>query len=205
MEPFKAKITKNYSLSPILSEETIKFHYEKHHCGYANTLNQLIANTAYVDYNLENIILRARIYDAKIFNAAAQLFNHNFYWKSLKTNTPLPTGNLRELIETQFGNMENFIAQYAIHANSLFGNGWSWLVEDYHHKLQFIQTTNAETLLGNPNLKLLCVIDLWEHAYYIDYRNDRSEYIKQVLEHGINWTFCEQRFDQDFDIIYNLL
>lgn len=202
MKPFKAKIPEEYSMHPVISKEAIELHYSKHHCGYATALNQLIENTPYENYNLEEIIIRSRTNSFKIFNAAAQLFNHNFYWQSLLISAPYPKGNFQKAIENQFGNFEVFLTQYFKEANSLFGSGWSWLVADQNDKFHFLQTTNAETPLGNPLLRLICVIDLWEHAYYLDYKNNRTEYLKQLLNLGINWNICELRFNKQDHIEY---
>ncbi len=202
MKPFTAKIPKEYSMHPVISREAMELHYNKHHCGYATTLNQLIENTPYENYNLEEIIIRSRINNPRIFNAAAQLFNHNFYWQSLLFSSPYPKGNFQKTIDNQFGSFKNFLAQYFKEANSLFGSGWSWLIADQNDKLCFLQTTNAETPLGDPLLRLICVIDLWEHAYYPDYKNNRTEYLKQIINLGINWNICELRFNRQDCVKY---
>ena len=176
---------------PVLSAETIKYHYGKHHVGYANTLNTLIENTPFQLMPLEEIVIKSRGNNPKIFNNAAQLFNHDFYWKCAGNTKNLPQGKLAELIKAQFGDFDNFRQQYIAHANTMFGSGWCWLVlED--NKLKFLNTSNAENPLGTPAIPL-CVIDLWEHAYYIDYRNARANYVKNFVENCINWGFCSSQ------------
>lgn len=177
------------ALEPILTVETIRFHFGKHHAGYCNTLNKLILNTEYQSLPLIEIIKKSRNKDTKIFNNASQIFNHNFYWKCLKINGAAPCGKLKTLIDEQFGNFETFLQKYVDHANTMFGSGWSWLVYDAG-ELKFINTANAENPIS-LNVIPLCVIDLWEHAYYIDYRNNRAEYIDKLIKSCINWDFCE--------------
>lgn len=177
------------ALEPILSSETIDYHYGKHHVGYANTLNGLINGTEYQQLPLEQIILLSkRNNQLKIFNNAAQLFNHDFYWKCLSTSEKLPSENLLHLINKQFGNFDKFREEYISFASTMFGSGWSWLVYN-NSNLDFLNTTNADNPLGSDAIPL-CVIDLWEHAYYIDYRNDRATYVKNIITDGINWDFC---------------
>ncbi|MDR0968584.1 MAG: superoxide dismutase [Holosporaceae bacterium] len=191
MGAFQARISyKSEDLTPILSSETIDYHYGKHHCGYANTLNSLIENTKYADKTLEEIIIKSRGVDQKIFNNAAQLFNHDFYWSCLELGCK-PEGQLKMAVNNQFGSFEVFATQYAAFANTMFGSGWSWLVWE-SEKFSFVNTQNAETPVGT-NQKAVCVIDLWEHAYYIDYRNNRAEYVDRILKRCVNWKFCGQQ------------
>jgi Fe-Mn family superoxide dismutase len=192
MANFQAQIAYgNAELAPILSSETLGYHYGKHHCGYAKTLNSLIENTPFVDKSLEEIIVQSRGKSLKIFNNASQLFNHDFYWKCLKVSDDKPTGKLKALIESQFGSFDEFLNQYIAFANAMFGSGWCWLVFD-GEKLSFANTENAENPIGT-NQKPVCVIDLWEHAYYIDYRNDRASYVDKILRGCVNWEFCEKQ------------
>lgn len=190
MEKFTADIAyERGNLKPFISEETMQFHYGKHHVGYANTLNLLIKDTQYQELSLEQIIVKSRGVDQKIFNNAAQLFNHNFYWKCLKPGIVNPKGNLLKIVERQFGDFEKFKELYISCAATLFGSGWSWLIEK-DGELNFVNTQNAEIPHEN-GARLLCVVDLWEHAYYIDYRNDRNKYIDAVVHSCINWEYCE--------------
>ncbi|GHT99153.1 superoxide dismutase [Fe] [Alphaproteobacteria bacterium] len=192
MNIFQAQIAyKNTELVPILSSETIDYHYGKHHCGYANTLNSLIENTEFAGKILEEIVVQSRGSNQKVFNNAAQLFNHDFYWKCLKLSNDEPTGKLRSLIESQFGSFAEFLNQYISFANAMFGSGWCWLVLE-NNKLSFVNTQNAETPIGTDK-KPICVIDLWEHAYYIDYRNNRASYVDKIVRECINWKFCSEQ------------
>ena len=176
-------------MEPLLSSETINFHYGKHHIGYANTLSQLIKDTELQDLSLEQIIIKTRNVQPRIFNNAAQTFNHNFYWKCLKKDAALPSQKLLGMVCEQFENFEKFREEYINFAGTMFGSGWSWLVEE-NGKLKFLNTQNAENPIGT-NANPLCVIDLWEHAYYIDYRNRRAEYVEKIVMNGLNWEFCE--------------
>jgi Fe-Mn family superoxide dismutase len=192
MNNFQAQITyENTELVPILSSETIDYHYGKHHCGYAKKLNALVKDTKYAHEPLKEIIIQSRDVDQEIFNNAAQLFNHDFYWKSLKLNSNRPWGKLMHQIDAQFGSLEAFLDVYETFANRMFGSGWSWLVLG-DTGLNFFNGSNAENPIGVP-CKPLCVIDLWEHAYYIDYRNDRAAYINKIIRECINWDFCSQQ------------
>ena len=179
------------ALEPFLSSETINYHYGKHHTGYANTLNSLIENTEFKNLSLEQIIIKTRNLNPKIFNNAAQLFNHDFYWKCLKNSSKLPSAKLLNLVNNQFGDFYKFCNEYIIFAGTMFGSGWSWLVEE-NGVLKFLNTANAENPIG-LGATPLCVVDLWEHAYYIDYRNNRAEYIKKTIMNCINWNFCESQ------------
>lgn len=182
----EAKISyKNSELSPILSEETIDFHYGKHHCGYAKTLNSLIVGTEFENMSLENMIVASRGKDQKIFNNASQVFNHDFYWKCLKKGQNAPEGKLKSMIDQQFNSFDAFLKDYIDFASTMFGSGWSWLVEK-DGILSFLNTQNAENPIGS-GYKPVCVIDLWEHAYYIDYRNNRASYIENLIKNCINW------------------
>lgn len=179
------------ALEPFLSSETINYHYGKHHTGYANTLNSLIENTEFKNLSLEQIMIKTRNHNPKIFNNAAQLFNHDFYWKCLKNPSELPSAKLLNLVNNQFGDFDKFRNEYIIFAGTMFGSGWSWLVEE-NGVLKFLNTANAENPIGSGATPL-CVVDLWEHAYYIDYRNNRAEYIKKIIMNCINWNFCESQ------------
>jgi Fe-Mn family superoxide dismutase len=177
-------------LEPVLSAETVRYHYGKHHCGYAKNLDALVENTHFAGKSLEEIIVQSRGTSPKIFNNAAQLFNHDFYWKCLKTSVSCPSGAFGAAIGDQFGSFDDFMNKYTEFANTMFGSGWSWLtLKD--GQLSFVNTINAETILGTGSVPV-CVIDLWEHAYYIDYRNDRALYINKIIRECINWEFCDE-------------
>ena len=186
---FEAKIPfENNALVPFLSEEELYYHYEKHHKGYANALNSLVEGTAFAEMNLLDVIKSSRNANQKIFNNASQIYNHDFYWKCLTTKPTSPKGTLRHMIDEQFGTFDNFVDQYIDFAGRLFGSGWSWIVEECG-KLSFLNTSNAENPVGSDKTPV-CVIDLWEHAYYIDYKNDRTKYINTIVKNCINWDFC---------------
>lgn len=176
------------ALKPYMSEETIEYHYGKHHQTYLNNLNNLIAGTEYEKMNLEEIILKSQ---GAIFNNAAQTWNHTFFWNCLSPNGGgLPTGLLLEKIIQNFGSFEEFKNQFTNAAVTLFGSGWTWLVQNPDGKLEIVQTSNA----GNPltsGKKPLLTIDVWEHAYYIDYRNARAKFVEAFWE-IVNWDFVSK-------------
>ncbi len=178
------------ALEPVISARTIGFHYGKHHKGYLDNLNKLIANTELADLPLEKIITATAGKSEKtaIFNNAAQSWNHNFYWKGLKPKGGgEPPAALKKQIETSFGSLEACKKELATAAMTQFGSGWAWLVRD-GQKLKVIKTANADTPL-EKGMKPLWVIDVWEHAYYLDYQNRRADYVSAVLEKLMNWDF----------------
>ena len=180
---------KKDALSPIISEETIDYHYGKHHQAYINNLNNLIKDTEYENLSLEEIIKAAK---GGVFNNAAQVWNHTFYWESLMPNaSEKPEGELLTAIEGRFGSFEEFKAQFTQAATTLFGSGWAWLVINQEGKLEIIQTSNAETPIAK-GLKPLLTCDVWEHAYYVDYRNKRPDYIANFFK-VINWKKVAER------------
>ncbi len=176
------------ALAPVLSEETLNFHYGKHLQTYIDNLNRLTEGTLYEGMELEEIICKA---SGAVFNNAAQVWNHTFYFESL---TPTPTEMSRELatrIEKDFSSVEEFRNQFNAAATGLFGSGWAWLVEDAKGKLSVCTTQNADCPL-TQGLRPLLTIDVWEHAYYIDYRNRRADYVK-AMKDIVNWAKVEQR------------
>ena len=180
---------KQDALSPIISEETIDYHYGKHHQAYINNLNNLIKDTEYANLSLEEIIKTAK---GGIFNNAAQVWNHTFYWESLMPNAPeKPEGELLAVIEKQFGSFDEFKTQFSQAAATLFGSGWAWLVINQEGKLEIIQTSNADTPIAK-GLKPLLTCDVWEHAYYVDYRNKRPDYIANFFK-IVNWGKVAER------------
>lgn len=177
------------ALEPFISEETIKYHYYKHHTTYANKLNDLIKGTEFDNMSLSSIIKDS---NGAIFNNAAQVFNHTFYWNSL-TNVKLnPSERLLAKINSDFGSMEALKEEFIKAGTTLFGSGWVWLVIDGNGKLMFEKTENAHTPV-NSNLVPLFVCDVWEHAYYIDYRNLRPKYLEEFWNH-INWDFASGEY-----------
>jgi superoxide dismutase, Fe-Mn family len=179
-------------LAPHISQETISYHYGKHHKAYVDNTNRLIAGTELSAASLEDIVkATAGKADKKgLFNNAAQVWNHTFYWKSL---TPKgggqPSGKLLDMVKSDFGDFAKLKEELAKAAVSQFGSGWAWLVVE-GGKLKVEQTPNAETPLTSPAKKPLLTIDVWEHAYYIDYRNRRPDYVTAVLDKLINWEFA---------------
>ena len=175
------------ALAPVISSNTIGFHYSKHHQGYVNTLNKLIAGTEYADLPLEKIIaaVAGKADKAAIFNNAAQVWNHTFYWQSLKANGGgEPPASLKQKIEADFGSLEACKKELTGAATSQFGSGWAWLVLD-GDKLKTLKTPNAETPL-TAGVKPLITIDVWEHAYYLDYQNRRADYVSAVIDKLLN-------------------
>lgn len=182
-----------HALEPYISARTLGFHHGKHHKGYIDNLNKLISNTEFADLSLEKIITATAGKPDKIaiFNNAAQSWNHTFYWQCLKPNGGgEPPAALKKQIEASFGSMEACKKDLATAAMTQFGSGWAWLVRD-GQKLRVIKTANADTPLEKC-MKPLLVIDVWEHAYYLDYQNRRADYVSAVLEKIINWDFAEK-------------
>ena len=181
------------ALAPYISENTISFHYGKHHQGYVNKTNAAIAGTEFENASLEGIILgtAGKPDQSSLFNNAAQVFNHSFYWKSMKPGGGgEPGGRIAESIKSSFGDYGKFVETFTKAAATQFGSGWAWLVQD-GDALKIIQTSNADTPVAKGMIPLL-TIDVWEHAYYLDYQNRRSDYINDFLESLVNWDFAEQ-------------
>jgi Fe-Mn family superoxide dismutase len=171
------------ALAPIISAETIDFHYGKHHQTYVDNLNKLIAGTEFADLPLEQIVARSQ---GPIFNNAAQVWNHTFYWNGLKPKGGgEPTGALADAINKAFGSVASFKQQFGQSAVGLFGSGWAWLVKKKEGSLAIVQTSNAATPLTSGDRPLL-TCDVWEHAYYIDYRNARAKYV-EAFWGLVNW------------------
>ncbi len=183
------------ALDPYLSARTLSFHYGKHYQAYVNKANELIAGTDLADKMLEEIILRtsAKPGADSIFNNAAQAWNHAFYWKSMKPGGGgKPGGNLAKKIDTDLGGFAKFREAFATAALTQFGSGWAWLVVD-GGLLKVTKTGNADTPVAYGQIPLL-TIDVWEHAYYLDYQNRRQDYITAYLDHLVNWDFASANF-----------
>ncbi len=179
------------ALDPAISANTIGFHYGKHHKGYVDTLNKLLAGTELAQLSLERLIAATagKSDKAAIFNNAAQTWNHTFYWRSLRPKGGgEPPAALKQRIEASFGNLDTCKKELATAATTQFGSGWAWLVLDAD-KLKVVKTANAETPL-TACARPLVVIDVWEHAYYLDYQNRRADYVSAVLDKLINWGFA---------------
>jgi len=181
------------ALEPHISARTLEFHYGKHHQAYLDNLNKLISGTDLETETLENILIKTKgsLDKVAIFNNAAQVYNHDFFWKSLRpTDASLePSANLLALITTSFSSLDNFYNEFKTIALSQFGSGWAWLVKE-GESLKIIKTANADNPL-TLGLKPLLVIDVWEHAYYLDYQNRRADYVEAVLKNLFNWEFAE--------------
>ncbi|SFN61562.1 superoxide dismutase [Nitrosospira briensis] len=179
------------ALDPVISANTLSFHYGKHHKTYVDNLNKLIAGTDLADLSLEEIIASTAGKADKIgvFNNAAQIWNHTFYWNSLSPKGGgEPPSALKQKIEASFGTVEACKKELATAATTQFGSGWAWLAQN-GDKLQVIKTGNAELPL-TKGIKPLLTIDVWEHAYYLDYQNRRPDYVSAVLDKLINWGFA---------------
>ena len=178
------------ALEPVISAETIDYHYGKHHQAYVTNLNNLIPGTEFASATLEEIILKS---DGGVFNNAAQVWNHTFYWNGLSPQGGgEPRGNLAKAIDAEFGSFEGFKEAFNKSAVGNFGSGWTWLVKNSDGLLQIINTSNAANPMRD-GLKPLLTIDVWEHAYYIDYRNARPKYLKEIWS-LVNWDFVANNF-----------
>jgi len=174
------------ALAPHMSAETLEFHHDKHHNAYVVNLNKLIEGKPEAEKSLEDIIKSS---EGPVFNNAAQIWNHTFFWNSMKPNGGgAPTGELAQAITRDFGSFEKFSEQFTAAATTQFGSGWAWLVLD-GGKLSVTKTSNADLPLKH-NQKALLTLDVWEHAYYIDYRNLRPKFIETYLKSLVNWDFA---------------
>ncbi|TLF53356.1 superoxide dismutase [Fe] [Halomonas urmiana] len=178
------------ALEPHISAETLEYHYGKHHQTYVNKLNELTDGTADADKSLEEIIQAS---SGGLFNQAAQVWNHTFYWHCLSPNGGgEPTGALAEAINAKFGSFEKFKETFNAQAAGNFGSGWTWLIKTDDGGVDIVNTSNADTPIAHGQTPLL-TIDVWEHAYYIDYRNARPKYLENVWS-VLNWDFVAQNF-----------
>ncbi len=183
------------ALEPHISAETLDFHHGKHHNAYVVNLNNLIKGTDLEGKTLEEII-RAVAGDASricIFNNAAQVWNHTFYWHCMKAQGGgAATGAIAARIDADFGGYDKFVEAFKLAATTQFGSGWAWLVQDAQGKLQVVKTGNADLPMAHGQ-KALLTIDVWEHAYYIDFRNRRPDYIATFLDKLVNWDYVNQQ------------
>jgi superoxide dismutase, Fe-Mn family len=179
------------ALEPHMSRETLDFHYGKHHKAYVDKANKLIAGTEFENMALEEIVLKS---SGTLFDQAAQAWNHTFFWNSLTPDPSQPGRNLVDALVRQFGGLDDFRKLFTDTAVATFGSGWTWLVRDSDGSLAVLSTSNA----GNPlphGRKPLLTCDVWEHAYYIDYRNARPQYLEHFWQ-LVNWAFIEDNFSQ---------
>jgi Fe-Mn family superoxide dismutase len=187
------------ALAPVISAKTVGFHYHKHHATYVETLNKLVEGTRFADMKLEEVV-RATVgkdseKEKKIFNNAGQVWNHDFYWRSLAPKPAAPSGKLKEAIERDFGGTADLIKQLAEAGKEQFGSGWAWLVSR-HGRLFIDKTSNAIDPMAK-GVNCLLGIDVWEHAYYLDYQNERPKYLEAVLNKLLNWDFAAENLAQE--------
>ena len=180
------------ALEPVMSKQTLELHYGKHHKGYVDRLNSLIGGTELENRSLRDIILStaADPVKTKIFNNAAQAWNHDFFWRCLTPRKDQPPAELCRRVDESFGSFADMERRFGEAALGVFGSGWAWLVED-GEKLRIIETSNADNpmVLG---MNALVTLDVWEHAYYVDYQNRREEYVHAVLSERMNWAFAAE-------------
>ncbi|OGT37798.1 MAG: superoxide dismutase [Gammaproteobacteria bacterium RIFCSPHIGHO2_12_FULL_38_14] len=178
------------ALAPIISKETLEYHYGKHHQAYVTNLNNLTKDTEFADQSLEEVIMKS---SGGIFNNAAQVWNHTFYWSCMTPKSAgEPQGKLADAIKKKFESFDEFKKLFTQSGTTLFGSGWTWLVKNNAGELEIINTSNAQ-LPMKENKKALLTCDVWEHAYYIDYRNARPKYLENFWK-LVNWDFVQDNF-----------
>jgi Fe-Mn family superoxide dismutase len=185
---------KDDALAPLVSRDTIRFHYGKHHKGYVDNLNRLVAGNPLSELSLEQLVRETANVPSQtaIYNNAAQAWNHEFFWQSLNPGRDMqPSGALMLRIADDFGSYDAFKEQFTAAAMGQFGSGWAWLVVDAG-KLEITHTANADTPMAAGKSCLL-TIDVWEHAYYLDYQNRRPDYVAAVIENLLNWGFAAEQ------------
>lgn len=177
------------ALAPTISEDTMNYHYGKHHQAYVNKLNDGIKGTEYEGMSLEEIIKKS---DGGLFNNAAQVWNHTFYWHSMTPNGGgKPSGKIAEMIDRDFGSYDDFVEAFKNKGGGQFGSGWAWLVQKSDGTLDVTNTPNAHTPVEDDDLTPILTMDVWEHAYYLDYQNSRPNYMNSFLDKLVNWDFAE--------------
>ena len=173
------------ALEPHIGASTVEVHHSKHHQGYLDKLEEAIGDKGLAEETLEDIVRKT---EGSTFNNAAQVWNHNFYWKCMTPDGGgEPNGEVAEALKRDFGSVDNFKQEFAEAAKNEFGSGWAWLVRE-NGKLKVSSTTDAENPLTEPQTPIL-TIDVWEHAYYLDYQNERARYVQAFIDHLINWKF----------------
>ncbi len=184
------------ALESVISAKTMSFHYGKHHKAYVDKLNQLVVNTRFASMPLDEVVRESAksSADTAIFNNAAQAWNHTFFWACLTPKGGAPSGKIKADIDRDFGSVENFTKQFAEAGVGQFGSGWVWLVGD-GSKLKIEKTGNADTPMAHGK-RCILTIDVWEHAYYLDYQNRRPDFLKAVAEKLLNWDFALQNYQR---------
>ncbi|MEI9990877.1 MAG: superoxide dismutase [Rhizomicrobium sp.] len=188
------------ALEPVISARTIGFHYHKHHNTYVETLNKLVAGTQYADLPLERVVQATAgaadgSNEKKVFNNAGQVWNHDFYWRSLSPKPGKLTGKLAQAVERDFGSADALVEKLATGGKEQFGSGWVWLVSK-GGKLAVEKTANAASPMAK-DVNCLLTLDVWEHAYYLDYQNERPKYLEAVLAKLIDWNFAAENLDKE--------
>lgn len=200
-EPFKLSPLpySEDALAPAISARTVEFHYKKHHKTYVDTLDTLVVGTRYAAMKVEDVVQATAGAEAaverKIFNNAGQAWNHDFYWRSLTPKNHEPSGKLGSAIARDFGSVDALVERLAEAGKAQFGSGWAWLVSR-GGKLAVEKTPNAGSPMAKGVNCLLCV-DVWEHAYYLDYQNERAKYLQTVLSKLLNWDFAEDNLGRE--------
>jgi Fe-Mn family superoxide dismutase len=182
------------ALAPVISATTIGFHYGKHHKAYYDNMMRLVAGTDFANHSVEEIVRTTLVNPNRtaLYNNAAQVWNHTFYWNSMRPNGGgEPSGALAERIASDFGDFGTFRRKFIEAATGQFGSGWAWLVEGRNKKLQIVRTGNADTPMAQ-GLKCLLTCDVWEHAYYLDWQNRRADYVAAWLDKLANWEFASR-------------
>ena len=177
------------ALEPYISESTMEYHYGKHHKAYVDNLNKLIKGTKFEKLPIEEIIVETANNNeySGVFNNAAQTWNHTFFWNTMKPNGGgEPAGELKKRIDRDFGSYDKFRSEFTNAATSQFGSGWAWLTEDKNGKLQIMKTANGDNPIAHGLIPIIG-LDVWEHAYYLDYQNRRIDYINNYLDHLVKW------------------
>ena len=183
------------ALEPHISAETLQFHHDKHHQAYVNKLNELLPDSPLADASLDEIVLQA---NGALFNSAGQHWNHDFYWKSLApASQRSASGDLLAALQRRFGSLDAFKEAFEQQATALFGSGWTWLALDHSGELQIVQTKDADNPIRQGLIPLF-TCDVWEHAYYIDYRNARPQYVAHFWQ-ILNWEFVEANYVKGLD------
>ncbi|MGW8368646.1 MAG: superoxide dismutase [Gammaproteobacteria bacterium] len=186
------------ALEPHIGAETVDTHYNKHHKGYVSKLNDAVKGTQWADSDLAEIV--RNVDDTKIFNNAAQTWNHTFYWHSMRppSKSGAPGPLLAKALESDFGGLDGFREKFAAAAIGQFGSGWAWLVVKQGGGLAIVSTSDADNPMRDSSFPLLTA-DVWEHAYYLDYKNERPRYVAAFLDHLVNWEFAEANMQQWLD------
>ena len=181
------------TLAPVISANTLSFHHGKHHKAYVDNLNKLIPGSPFAGKSLEDVVRASAGQNPGVFNNAAQIWNHSFYWHGLKGGGLRPSGELAAAIDRDLGGLDKFKQDFAAAGNTQFGSGWAWLVAE-KGKLAIVKTANAETPLTRAGAVPLLTIDVWEHAYYLDYQNRRPDHTAAVVDKLLNWDFAAEQF-----------